>query len=721
MKIKPKIRQPKRNEIPAPKNAGAKRRPALHTVMRLALPLAVFCWPVLYLYDHVFVINGQYLAIINDFIMLYYKYKIYLLDCLANAHFPLWSPSEAAGFPFYTNPFTQIFYPFNVLLLAWYKNLGGYSALDHQLFTVLGISIFALGLYAWLKTINKNTTAVLFSVLIMSASFKITELVRFPNAVHSAAWYPWLLYAMTRIMFSNSAKESAKEAGLLVFFSVCLCTAGYPYFLYYTIFLVFPYVLAFLIKPLREGLFGPRPFSLKRAFTTLAVAGFVTLTLCGPYLLGIKQLMSRTIDRAGKDYEYSVNHIFNFEDTVGSLVYPPGSSTEGWYFFSVTALLIIMLYLLGRRAVSVNKDNEYPGGLWVKLFFVLWFGLITYITWGKYSYLFTLLWNYMPGFSSLRVWGRLNIILVPILAWLLSTAYSHFAATLRDNSGSGLRRLSGVLVTVTGVYLVVLGSQLYLHLSGVRDPMWVQYFVGQKANEPLFIIFGAAAFAAILVIIIFGARVPFGGRQMATATAILVLLAIVEMHHTGAKMWTRRSDMIPQRFQLNVAKLDAMSFGFARTDVNNSIPLSPRFNIGTLPNWYFARYVSFLKRTENEAQPRNILLGIADGTKIFFSESIEYPNIESFLRDALRYRQTGRLISYNGDELQWEIDAPKAGFLSFIDNWDRGWKAWVDEQPAKIELLFGTFKAVQLTQGRHKVRFIYQPGLLPAVTREKGS
>jgi hypothetical protein len=49
--------------------------------MRLALPLAVFCWPVLYLYDHVFVINGQYLAIINDFIMLYYKYKIYLLDC----------------------------------------------------------------------------------------------------------------------------------------------------------------------------------------------------------------------------------------------------------------------------------------------------------------------------------------------------------------------------------------------------------------------------------------------------------------------------------------------------------------------------------------------------------------------------------------------------------------------------------------------------------------
>ena len=127
---------------------------------------------------------------------MYYKYKIYLLDCLANFHLPLWSPSEAAGFPFYTNPFAQVFYPFNALLVLWYKVFGGYSPLDHQLFTVLGISIFALGLFMWLKRINKDITAVVFAVMVMSVSFKITEIIRFPNAVHSAAWYPWILYAI---------------------------------------------------------------------------------------------------------------------------------------------------------------------------------------------------------------------------------------------------------------------------------------------------------------------------------------------------------------------------------------------------------------------------------------------------------------------------------------------------------------------------------------------
>jgi uncharacterized membrane protein YfhO len=49
--------------------------------------------------------------------------------------------------------------------------------------------------------------------------------------------------------------------------------------------------------------------------------------------------------------------------------------------------------------------------------------------------------------------------------------------------------------------------------------------------------------------------------------------------------------------------------------------------------------------------------------------------------------------------------------LSFIDNWEQGWKCFVDDKPAEIELLFGTFKSVHLAAGRHIVRFYYQPAL----------
>lgn len=72
----------------------------LQHVLRWFLPLAVFCWPILYLFRHIFPINGQYTAVGQDFLVLYYKYKVYLLACLADFHFPLWSPAEGTGFRF---------------------------------------------------------------------------------------------------------------------------------------------------------------------------------------------------------------------------------------------------------------------------------------------------------------------------------------------------------------------------------------------------------------------------------------------------------------------------------------------------------------------------------------------------------------------------------------------------------------------------------------------
>jgi hypothetical protein len=434
--------------------------------------------------------NGQYTAIGNDFIVLYYKYKVYLLAHLADFRFPLWSPAEGAGFPFYTNPFAQAFYPLNLPLAAWYRISGGYNALDHQVFTVLGISIFALGLFMWLRLINTNLRAVVFSVLVMSVSFKVTEIIRFPNAVHSAAWYPWVLYALTRITLSPSFKNAAWNGVLLTFSLICLCTGGYPYYVYYCQFLFGPYLIALLVKPLRRRLFGVEKIPWKRCLGILAAAGIVTLLICGPYLIGIKQLMSETTDRAGKDFHYSTAHVFDLEDTLGSLVYPPAASIEGWYFFSVTGLLLIFLHLLGRGRTS----RDHPGGreeqreglttprscnLWIKLFFIIWIGMITYISYGRNSYLFILLWKFMPGFSSLRNWGRLNIILVPIIAWLLSLAYASFESMISGESVAAVKKSSWVsspIAVSVMVYAAALGVQLYLYLNNVYDRLWLWKF-----------------------------------------------------------------------------------------------------------------------------------------------------------------------------------------------------------------------------------------------------
>jgi hypothetical protein len=170
--------------------------------------------------------------------------------------------------------------------------------------------------------------------------------------------------------------------------------------------------------------------------------------------------------------------------------------------------------------------------------------------------------------------------------------------------------------------------------------------------------------------------------------------------------WSREERIYP-----DVAKFNEVSFRVPRTDFGNSIPLGPNFSVGILENWYFDRYAKFLQKTQDQLQARRILLGVVDGRKLFFSESITHPSVESFLNDAARYDIALKLLSYTGDELSLQIIAPAAGgYLSFIDNWDYGWKVFVDEKEADMKLLFGTFKSVRLTPGQHHVRFSYQPG-----------
>jgi hypothetical protein len=684
----------------------------------VVLGLLVFIWPILYLFSYVFPINGKYTAIGNDFISLYFWHKVYLLANLSQFHLPLWSPSEAAGFPFYTNPFTQACYPFNIVLTTWYEIAGGYGPLDQQIFTVLGLSILALGLFMWLKLINKNIRAVLFAVLVMSVSFKITETTRFPNAVHSAAWYPWILYAITAIFFSKSIRAAIGFGILLCFSLICLCTGGYPYFAYYSQFLFVPYLLVFLIKPLRVRLIGQIQINWKRAIISLVLAGTAAGLICSPYILGVRHLVAQATDRGGMDYAYSTEHTFTITDTIGSLVYPPAASTEGWYFFSITALLIIIVYMFARKSSLWGDDADFaPCNLTSKVFFLIWFGIITYITYGRDSYLFDFLWKYLPGFSRLRIWPRLNIILVPIIAWLLSLAYARFESLLVNRTsadeGKKSKTLSLILI-LTAAYAVILAAQLFFLLNNTFHNYWLEYFKHLTPLRVKFITHGIAGFVCILAFVFFAGRVRAAfSRYAAAMLVILLAAAIFEMRPVAVRIWTYEVKTPQTRFKIDMNTIMANAFSVPRTDVYRTVTLTPAFNVGVIDNWYFDRYCRFLKNTRNEQDARKALLGVYDGTRVFFSDSIQHPTVTSFLNDAIRYRtMAGRLIYYSGEELNWEIDAPVNGYLSFIDNWEQGWKCFVDDKPAEIELLFGTFKSVHLAAGKHNVRFCYQPALL---------
>jgi len=126
-------------------------------------------------------------------------------------------------------------------------------------------------------------------------------------------------------------------------------------------------------------------------------------------------------------------------------------------------------------------------------FFILWFILFSLVTYGKYSILFAILWKIVPFFQQLRVWGRLNIVLLPVFAWILTLAYSQFERLVSERSeGTHIKGIARWRpeITLLAIYLCVLGTQIFLYVNKILDQSWTDWVPEWVQNRYIYIVFG---------------------------------------------------------------------------------------------------------------------------------------------------------------------------------------------------------------------------------------
>lgn len=671
--------------------------------------LAAAAWPLLFFGDRIVPYRGTVRAVGNDFPFLYYAYKAYLLDCLANGHLPLWSPAEAAGFPFFSNPFTQAFYPLNAVLLAFRAWTGGYSTYDHQVFTILGVSGFAVGLYAWLRSLRVDVVPALFGACVASTGFRIADIMRLPNAVHSAVWYPWILLALNRLLTAGRRAEVARWSLVLVACGTALVTAGYPYYAYYSLFLIGPYLL------LAPRVAGPPPPGRARPWrwlVTLAAAGVVTFVLCSPYLLKVAETLAATV-RKGDDLDFSLTFGSGWTDSLFSLVYPLAANPDGCYYVGTLGLLLVALYV---REVWTSPSAIGPGRGVVGAV-LAWIALVNYVSWGRQSALFVLLWHWLPGFSWLRAWGRLNVVLLPLLAWLLALSFAQLQGRLRRLAEGAEPGGRGWWLTLAASALLVGGLQVGAWTVG-RVHGYYRDLMPELAGGGGFTLVGGA-----LAFLVLGTLFALARRRASlppgALLALLLLATALDVWPLASRLWTYRGPL-PSREPFDVASVLRRSLEVPRQKTVGTISMSfafdrprttfsPSLNVAVVPECYFQRYWDFLALHQAEPTAVERLLGLKDGRRLLLSAHLDHPDLASFFRDIDGFDGSVSVRGYDGDRLEAGVRLTQPGHLTFVDNWDRDWRAYVDGRPVPLEVAFGTFKAVAVPDGEHEVSFRYQP------------
>ncbi len=679
-----------------------------------------FAFPFVYMTPRLWVFGGHQYGVGNDFVPFSYFYKVYLIDFLSHFRIPLWSPSEAAGFPYLASPQIGALYPLNIFSALYYWWKGSYGLLDHCWVTVFGISIFCVGMYAWLREFNLNKNATLISALIISISYQPTEIIRFTKAVESIAWLPWLLYFFTAII-----REPAKKRRFLFYFGFSFSvfsfiTAGYLYYQYYSIFILSPFILFFLLNPVRSVIgFGKLTFKLSDIIRPL-VSLLTPFILLIPYFLNVYLLLLQAYRRGTRDFFYSTEHKFSWIDHLGSLVYPPIASPEGWYYIGILPLGLVLYYFLsrrsGRKLSGHTNTEEWYLSPTLKIFMGVMFAFVVSISFNRESPIFTFLWNHFPFFYGFRYWGRFTIMLLPLFAFVIAASIDSVTFRLKSVVDGGIALLQSHTWIKWGLISAILISLSVFAHTFAPTPQWgiSFYLVDSRIGWYSISVIMAVMFIAVVMIAIKTGW--FTHKVFQILPVVFFSLVVLDLWPIGAFQWL--IDIIPETNppgRLNIAeKIIPQSFNFPRTLAKTTISITPRFSVGPSPDWYYARYVNFYNDHLFEARFRDRLLAQGQGTqKLYFSTRIDYQTAEDFLADSDQFSGSYEVMKYDGETLIVAIDTNQPGYLSFIDNWDPYWTVSINGKPEKLEILLGTFKSVQFSTGKSIIEFSYKPELFP--------
>ncbi len=696
----------------------------------------------------------QILEVGNDFELYYFSYKKYIFELLKVGHIPLWSPVEASGTSLVFNPLTQFFYIPSWLLYLICFLIGDLTKYYFLIYTISAISIFNLGLYFFLKTFRINYKIILTTIFITSLSLKVTELLRFPNALHAFAWFPWILYGINLAVTNLDFKKSF----FIIFISsLMLLTAGYPYYIFYAFILFLFYFLFLFLNPVKKVLFNTHVTNINFFFRCL-FPSLLTLIVCLPWLLKVSQLVSITFGRNTADINFSLNLSSNIFDQIGSWIYPPISFAEGWFYFGSVSVLIIFSILV---YTIVFKTKNLP--LRYFSYFLIFLIIISYQFSNPIdSLIFKNLWNNLEFIQNFRHWVRFNIILVPIISVVLAFSIKEFLNILNYDESKNNK----FLYTLIFCIILIVSSQLYfVFISDYQNEFWETWQLKRinVAIESLPIIFSLIAssyknfiypffFIISFIFLIYFLKSKFIKKVLLKKINIylsfILIVSFLELFFLSNIQWAIPSGYYDNGFKkLNLKKnynapnenahLDLQSAfvsrsvskeksGNNRYEGNTYYRNNKKFNVNHINNWgnhnhvkLFKKYFELNGEFKMDLSPEikndvELFYGMSISPKrIFFSKSIKHNDISDFIEDTKINEEKNQfsyeVTSYNGDELIFIAKSENDGWVSFIDTWDHNWKVLINKKHNKIFRLFDAYKSVKIKAGLTEIRFIYDP------------
>jgi hypothetical protein len=416
-------KQPKPAEAPSPVEDGGgpgwgwpSRRLDFLAIIVLAALALLFYWRM--------VCTNQILTSYDTFTY-FYPYRAYAATALAQGRLPLWLPDLFLGAPFLANIQTAVFYPLNLLFLAFSTPQAlAASVVGHVFLT--GAFTYA---FARLSVGLGRFGAFLAAVVFMFGGFLAVQAGHI-NQLNASAWLPLLLLTFD-LAYRRRSVAWGLGAGLVL---ALVFLAGHTQEAYMTLVALGLFALWRAIQRLKVAPGGlsagcppswtqpshaggrlpqstpgtQRNFSfLSSAISTLSAvklaAGLLALVLAvgvglaAVQLLPTAELSLLSVRGGGMSYREATS--FSLDPRLGLVALLPGFAEQPP---SSEYVGYVGIVAVGLALVAVGRRGREPA----VVFFALLAGLGLFLALGRWNPFYYLAYRLVPGFQLFRVPAR---------------------------------------------------------------------------------------------------------------------------------------------------------------------------------------------------------------------------------------------------------------------------------------------------------------------------
>jgi hypothetical protein len=167
----------------------------------------------------------------GDIFLYFYPQQQMISDALRSGELPLWNPYVLCGQPLVGNPQVWLFYP-TTALLCWLP-VWAYLTVN----AALHLFLAALGTYLYLRRTTGDHIAALFGATAFAGSGVLVARLQFPSMVQAAAYLPWMLLLVDRMvdrqrfwyvgLFAAVTALGVLAAHTQVTYLALMCTGAY--------------------------------------------------------------------------------------------------------------------------------------------------------------------------------------------------------------------------------------------------------------------------------------------------------------------------------------------------------------------------------------------------------------------------------------------------------------------------------------------------------------